>query len=165
MNGSEDNSSRLKRLFRGLHSVFWHTAGSSSWTCVLLLQTLTYTHTVKRAHRVPLIQHGDPFVICSSPALFAWIFWKLPFCRCRFGDTLKWRRVNKTPKTHILTRRTTTTKKGFWTIKWTNGANSKKKIKKKNKKKSITVCFKTVNSWKCVQVGSDEEPDQTLCGG
>lgn len=41
-----------------------------------------------------------------------------PFCCCRKGGG----ESTKLPKMHILTRRTT--KKGFWTIKWTTGANA-----------------------------------------
>lgn len=69
-----------------------------------------------------------------------------PFCCCRFGDTLKGGggESTKLRKMHILTRRTK--KKGLlnhkmniWCECWI--------LNTKKKKKSITVCFKTVNSW------------------
>ena len=82
-----------------------------------------------------------PFVICSSPALFAWIIWKLhlllPFC---------WRRTKgvsqQTPHAHpdplMFSSNDTKLlnhKMNRWCESWIL-----------NTEESITVCFKTVNS-------------------
>lgn len=95
-------------------------------------------HTVKRTLADPT---WWPFVICSSPALFAWIIWKLhlllPFC---------WRRTKgasqQTPNAHpdplMFSSNDTKLlnhKMNRWCESWIL-----------NTEESIAVCFKTVNS-------------------
>lgn len=65
MNGSKDNTSRLKWLLRGLHSVFGTQMDHPFGPLICFTDTYTQTHCKAHTHRVWLIQHGDPLL--SAP--------------------------------------------------------------------------------------------------
>lgn len=65
MNGSKDNTSRLKWLLRGLHSVFGTQMDHPFGPLICFTDTYTQTHCKAHTHQVWLIQHGDPLL--SAP--------------------------------------------------------------------------------------------------
>lgn len=79
VNGSKDNTSRLKWLLRGLHSVFGTQLDHPSGPLICFTDTVyAHKHTYSKAHTLsPVYPTWRPFVICSLSALFAWIIWKL----------------------------------------------------------------------------------------
>lgn len=119
MNGSKDNTSRLKWLFRGLHFVFGtqldHPFGPLG--CFTDRHTCTHTYIVKHTRWVCLIQHGDPLLSAPRQLCLHGSSGN-SICCCRFGDILKgW--VNKL-QMHILAHWCS-----LWTIKWTDGVKVK----------------------------------------
>jgi len=84
MNGSKDNTSRLKWLFRGLHSVF---APQLDHPLGPLLLVYRHWHTYSKAHTlcVWLFQHRDPLLsaprqLCShgssGNSCLLWLVWR-----------------------------------------------------------------------------------------
>lgn len=79
MNGSKDNTSRLKWHFRGLHSVFGTQLDHPFGPLLLHYRHWhTFTDIYSKPHTLSMSNPTWwPLVICSSPALFALIIWKL----------------------------------------------------------------------------------------